>query len=105
MSIRKKLKYPPYYNLCLIKLNGTNYEKLFKEANKIKEYLKTNTKDIIILGPSASTIPKIYNKYYIQIIIKYKNLKQIYDNLKFITDKSKQLNDIVLDIDIKPKKI
>lgn len=105
MSIRKKLKYPPYYNLCLIKLNGTNYEKLFKEANKIKEYLKTNTKDIIILGPSASTIPKIYNKYYIQIIIKYKNLKQIYDNLKFITDKSKQLNDIVLDIDINPKKI
>ena len=105
MSIRKKLKYPPYYNLCLIKLNGTNYEKLFKEANKIKEYLKANTKDIIILGPSASTIPKIYNKYYIQIIIKYKNLKQIYDNLKFITDKSKQLNDIVLDIDINPKKI
>lgn len=105
MSIRKKLKYPPYYNLCLIKLNGTNYEKIFKEANKIKKYLKTNTEDIIILGPSASTIPKIYNKYYIQIIIKYKNLKQIYDNLKFITDKSKQLNDIALDIDINPKKI
>ena len=105
MSIRKKLKYPPYYNLCLIKLNGTNYEKIFKEANKIKKHLKTNTEDIIILGPSASTIPKIYNKYYIQIIIKYKNLKQIYDNLKFITDKSKQLNDIALDIDINPKKI
>ena len=105
MSIRKKLKYPPYYNLCLIKISSTNYEELNKEAIKIKEYITNNNNDCIVLGPSPSIIPKIYNKYYMQIIIKYKNLSNIYNNLKFIIEKSKMNNKILIDLDINPKKI
>ena len=66
MNIRKKLNYPPYYNLCLIKLIGTDYNELNNEAIKIKEYL-SNTNSIV-LGPSPCVIPKIYNKYYLQVI-------------------------------------
>lgn len=105
MSIRKKLKYPPYYNLCLIKLSSTNYEQLNKESIKIKEYINNNSNNIIVLGPSPSVIPKIYNKYYIQIIIKYKNISNIYNELKTIIEKSNMNSNIFLDIDINPKKI
>ena len=39
MKIRKVLKYPPYYNLCLIKVSGKDYDKVFEEASKISSYL------------------------------------------------------------------
>ena len=103
MNIRKKLKYPPYYNLCLIKLIGLDYNELYNEANKIKEYLRNS--NCLLLGPSPCTIPKIYNKYYIQIIIKYKNIKDIYNKFKFIIDKFKNNNKISIEIDLNPKKI
>ena len=103
MSIRKKLKYPPFYNLCLIKLIGLDYNELNIEANKIKQHL--NDTNSIVLGPSPCTIPKIYNKYYIQIIIKYKNIKDIYNSLKFINEKSKLNSKISVEIDLNPKKI
>jgi primosomal protein N' (replication factor Y) len=103
MSIRKKLNYPPYYNLCLIKLIGIDYNELYNEANKIKNYL--NNINSIILGPSPCAIPKIYNKYYLQIIIKYKNIKDIYNNLEFIINKSKNNSKINIEIDLNPKKI
>lgn len=105
MMIRKKLNYPPYYNLCLIKLVSLDYSLLNNEANKIKNYLEKNMNNVTILGPSLSVIPKIYNKYYMQIIIKYKNLKDIYNELKFILDKYKLNNKIIIDIDFNPKKI
>ena len=103
MSIRKKLKYPPYYNLCLIKLVGIDYELLNKEGIKIKKYLENEK--IIILGPSLSNMPKIYNKYYLQIIIKYKSIKDIYDKLKFVIDKSRNDSKFNIEIDFNPKKI
>ena len=103
MSIRKKLKYPPYYNICLIKLIGPDFQELNKESLKIKEYL--NNTNSIVLGPSPCSIPKIYNKYYIQIIIKYKNIKDIYNELKFIIDKTKSNSKFILELDLNPKKI
>lgn len=105
MRIRKKLKYPPYYNLCLIKFVSTDIELLNKETSRVREYLLNNTKDVIILGPSLSAIPKIYNKYYMQIILKYKSINQVYEELKFITNKMKSNSKILIDVDFNPKKI
>ncbi|MDO4963686.1 MAG: primosomal protein N' [bacterium] len=104
MNIRKKLKYPPYCNLCLIKLSSTSYDLLNTESNKIKQYLN-KLENINILGPSPSSIPKIYNKYYIQLIIKYKNIKDIYNEIKFIQNKYINNSKINIDIDFNPNKI
>ena len=40
-----------------------------------------------------------------QIILKYRNIKQIYNELQFIINKYKTNNKVVIDIDFNPKKI
>ena len=102
MKIRKTLKYPPYYNLCLIKVSGKNYDEVYKEASKITTYLKTNLNNIV-LGPASASIPKINNIYYVQIIIKFKNTKEILSYLEFIRKHYKKK--INVDIDLNPLKI
>ncbi len=105
MAIRKKLKYPPYFNLCLIKIISTEFNLLNKESDKIKDYLLRNTNNVIVLGPSLSVIPKIYNKYYMHIILKYKNISDVYEHLKFIIEKYRLNKKVCIDIDFNPKKI
>lgn len=102
MKIRKTLKYPPYYNLCLIKVSGKNYDEVYKEASKITTYLKANLNNIV-LGPASASIPKINNIYYVQIIIKFKNTKEILSYLEFIRKHYKKK--INVDIDLNPLKI
>ena len=104
MKIRKILKYPPFYNLCLIKIQGINATKCEEESNKIITYLRNNLKDEIILGPTTAMIPKVNNIYHYQIIIKYKDTKKIYQYLKFINGKYSN-NKITVGIDFNPNKI
>lgn len=99
MRIRHTLKYPPFYNLCLIKVSGRRYEEAFKEASNIFIYLKNNLK-AIVLGPASCMMPRINNIYYVQIIIKFKNTKDILKHLKFIQDNYKK--SINVDIDLNP---
>ena len=102
MKIRKVLKYPPYYNLCLIKVSGKNYDEVYNEASKITTYLKSNLNNIV-LGPASASMPKINNIYYVQIIIKFKNTKEILSYLEFIKEHYKKK--INVDIDLNPLKI
>lgn len=102
ISIRKKLNYPPFVSIVLIKISSVNYDKCYSEAYKIKRYLERN--NVNFLGPSNCNMTKINNKYYMQIIIKYKHLKVIYRYLKEISDMYK-ISKVKIDIDINPKKI
>ena len=104
IAIRKKLNYPPYFNLCLIKANSRDDSFLNEEMQKIKKYLSDNL-DLPILGPNYSNISKINNVYYMQIIIKYKNVLDIYNCLNFLVDKYRKNRNINLDIDLSPLKI
>lgn len=88
MKMRKKLNYPPYCDILLIKIMDKNIDNCFREGEKIANYLKQS--DITVLGPSAALIPKINNVYCVQIIIKYKEYKSIYEKIKFINDKYKE---------------
>lgn len=101
LQIRKKLDYPPYYNLCLIKTSSKDIDALNNENDKIISYLRNKMNDCIILGPSMASIPRINNIYYMQIIIKYKNIKTIYDSLIFIS-REYQKKKVKLEIDINP---
>lgn len=101
MNIRKSLNYPPYYNLCVIKTSSNDNKLLYDENNKIVNFLRKNIKSAIILGPSPCTIFKINNIYYYQIIIKYKKIEQINNELKILYEQYFNKK-IKLDIDINP---
>ena len=105
MKIRKALKYPPYYNLCSIKISGKNYETVISEADKISSYLRKEISDNIILGPSAANIPKINNIYYVGIIIKFKNTKEIFSAINFINNKYKTNSKVMVEVDLNPIKL
>ena len=102
MKIRRDLKYPPYYYLILIKIISTTYEVARDEANKIKNYLSKNlSSNFIILGPSTASVFKLKNKYYFQIIIKYKKEENIFKVLKDIND-TYITNKVSVDINVNP---
>lgn len=106
MKIRKKLIYPPYCNLALIRIMGKNYDSVVKESDKIANYLNSNlNKKINILGPSSANMPKMNDIYYFQIILKYKDTKEIKDSLKFILEKYQNNRNINIDVDFCPYKI
>lgn len=106
MRIRKLLKYPPFYNLCSIKIKSKYEDKAFSEGNKIVSYLKSNLDSTnIILGPSSSNMLKINNIYNVQIVIKYKKTDSLIDKLLFISDKYIDSKDALIDIDLNPYKI
>ena len=103
MHIRKDLKYPPFYNITSIKIIANNQDTCFDEGSKIVRYLRDNLDNSIVLGPSVDYLPKINNKYYVLITIKYKQSKKLYQTLKFINEKYINKN-IKIEIDINPIK-
>lgn len=101
MKVRKILKYPPFYNLTIIKLIGPNYDMCMEEGSKVCSYLRTQTKDTIVLGPSNCFMPKINNNYYIQVTIKYKKSSDVINALIYLNNL--YINKKVrLEIDINP---
>lgn len=103
MNIRKVLNYPPYYYIIMVNIYSKDYEKGFKEANKVGNYLRkeldSNTK---VLGPSMANIFKINNVYHYQCIIKYKYDKKLTDALTKLDEFYKTNNLIDIAIDINP---
>ena len=105
MNIRKLLKYPPYYYLTILRITSKSYEEASKEIAKVEKYLKNNLKDVIILGPTPSSMFKLNNTYRFQIILKYKNYNQIKDNLIYLDDIYKSNSKVNLEIDNNPSRI
>ena len=88
MKLRKELNYPPFCDILLIKIMDKDIDKCFNEGNKIVNYLKDNK--INVLGPSSALIPKVNNIYTVQIIVKYKEYKTIYEKIKYINNNYKE---------------
>ncbi len=106
MTIRKKLKYVPYYYIVLIVISSKDYELCRNEANKVFNYLKNNlSNNFIVLGPSISNLFKINNVYHFQCIIKYQKKENLNDVLTFIDNMYKQNSKVNIDIDIDPLKL
>lgn len=102
LTIRKVLKYSPYYNICLIKIKSKNYEETLNEGKKIVDHLKTKKlENVIILGPTPSIMPKINDIYYMQVIIKFKNTNIIMPELQFI-EKIYKTSKVLVEVDINP---
>lgn len=103
VKLRKKLKYPPYFFITLLKISGKDFNITLSEAKKISDYAKNNkSEDMIILGPSVASVSKINNIYYFQIIIKFRNKeknKELLNDLVMLTENNSKIN---LDVDVNP---
>jgi primosomal protein N' (replication factor Y) (superfamily II helicase) len=73
MMVRKIHKYPPFYYIALITVSHEQLMKVVSTTEKITKYVRSRLSDkAVILGPVASPIPRIKNRYRYQCLIKYK---------------------------------
>jgi primosomal protein N' (replication factor Y) len=101
MNIRKILKYPPYNNLALLKMISKEYELAYQESEKVQHYLVQHLpSSVLVLGPTAAPLPKYNNSYYFQILLKYKNSKEVRKELEFLIEKYKRNQKVTFDVDL-----
>lgn len=74
MVIRHRGNYPPYYFTVSITASHedekTAAKKMYEIVNKISPHMQ---KETIILGPTPKSIARVNNRYYYQLLIKYKS--------------------------------
>lgn len=106
MDIRKRLKYPPYYYLVLLRITSKSYEMASKEATKVANYLRNNIKDkTICLGPTTANMFRINNVYRFQVLIKYREEGNLFDLIRDIDKQYISNKDVNLEIDVDPLRI
>ncbi|MBS4749636.1 primosomal protein N' [Granulicatella sp. zg-ZJ] len=97
--------YPPYVYTTTITITHHFESTALKSAYQIKQILEQSLgKDVVLLGPSAKSIARINNKFYFQILLKYKNIKAVEKVLYQITNDSQELakEKIYVSIDVNP---
>lgn len=80
IQLRQKLKYPPFYDLTLIRVSHANksaaYEKALSIAGDFRKKLKGQ--DLYVIGPNPSVIEMLNNKFRFNILIKTRdNIDQV----------------------------
>lgn len=101
MEFRKKLYYPPFCNLCLIRVISKDYEVASLFSNKIGDYLKKSVNEVVI-GPSLANVFKMNNEYRFQMIIKYKNVNNIRKVLMQIVKRFYNDKKVRVEVDLDP---
>jgi primosomal protein N' (replication factor Y) len=85
MMVRKIHKYPPFYYLSLINVSHEQLMTAVSVTEKIVHYVRTRlSNETVVLGPVASPIPRINNRYRYQCLIKYKREPNLTETLKNI---------------------
>ncbi|KQB93795.1 MULTISPECIES: primosomal protein N' [Geobacillus] len=88
MTLRKAHGYPPYYYLTLITVAHEEAPAAAKAAEKIAAYLRKQlSNETVVLGPVASPIARLHDRYRYQCMIKYKREPNITAALKAVIDR------------------
>ncbi|WP_372867980.1 primosomal protein N' [Planomicrobium okeanokoites] len=73
MAMRRASGYPPYYYVVNIQFTHEDLMTVAEYAGQTVEYLREQLSDqTVIIGPSASLIARVNNRYRYQCLIKYK---------------------------------
>lgn len=108
MYIRHQSNYTPYYFTALISVANQDEGKTLKQSYWLKKQLQTAlSKDAILLGPSPTMISRKQNKYYYQIIVKYKHEPKLHQRLLEILNETQAdaKNGFTIAIDNEPQHI
>ncbi|WP_404351435.1 primosomal protein N' [Sutcliffiella horikoshii] len=106
MQIRKLHQYPPFYFLALVTVTHQELTKVVTVTEKITHFLNMQLSDeAVILGPVASPIARIKDRYRYQCIIKYKREPNLHAALKTVIEKYQTQMDqekLAVHIDLNP---
>ncbi|MGM0873616.1 MAG: primosomal protein N' [Bacillota bacterium] len=106
MHTRKNHAYPPYYYLTLLTVSHPEITKVVSVTEKIVQFLRRNVEnETKILGPVASPIPRIKDRYRYQCMVKYKREKNLYETLRKIIEHFQaeiSSDDLIISIDLSP---
>lgn len=72
---RKLYKYPPFYDLLLVRVIHGNRNMAFTRAMEIAKKIRKASShlDIEIIGPNSAVIDRINNEYRFNLLLKTKN--------------------------------
>ncbi len=106
MMMRKIHKYPPFYYISLITVSHEQLMKAVSVTEKITSYISERlSHEANCLGPVASPIPRINNRYRYQCLIKYKREPELGSLLKKVLEQYQQeiaQDGLQISIDVNP---
>ncbi|MGN1401720.1 MAG: primosomal protein N' [Bacillus sp. (in: firmicutes)] len=106
MMMRRQSQYPPYYYVTLVTVSHPDLMTAIGVTEKITNYIRTGlSANAIILGPSASPLARINNRYRYQCLIKYKREPELQNRLKHVIDhfqRDKAHKDLQIVVDPNP---
>ncbi|WP_078413381.1 primosomal protein N' [Priestia abyssalis] len=105
MMTRKLHQYPPFYYTVLITVSHEELTKVVAVTDKIAQFLRQKLSDqTIVLGPVASPIARVKDRYRYQCMIKYKLEPELIPALRFIIDRYQQeiQQKLTITIDLQP---
>lgn len=105
MKMRHQTDYPPYFFTVKLTISHQEEQKAAQKAFQLAEKLKRSlSAQSILLGPAPSAILRIKNRYYYQLIIKYKHEPQLHATLEEILHESQkdQRQGLLVSIDNEP---
>lgn len=105
MQIRHLANYPPYYFTVMITISSEQERIAEKQAWEIRHFLEGElTPTAVLLGPSAKSIARMNNRYYYQVILKYKKEPQLEQKLQELLEKTQSVDrKLTVSIDVEPQ--
>ncbi len=105
MMVRKMHRYPPFYYLSLITVSHEDLITVVSATEKIVAFVRSRiSNNAVVLGPAASPIARINNRYRYQCLIKYKREPELFPTLKTILNQYQPnaKSGLLVSIDVNP---
>lgn len=106
MRMRHMANYPPYFFTTMITFSSEEEGVALKKAIEVHKSLMANVSPkAVVLGPTAKSIARMNNRYYFQIIVKYKNEPQLQEFLEQLMMETQEIGSkkILMTIDMEPQ--
>ncbi|WP_409174575.1 primosomal protein N' [Brevibacillus fortis] len=106
MMQRRRTGYPPYFRLVLITFSHEDVPVVIRGAHTMADYLRQRlAQTTVLLGPVASPIARVKDRFRFQIMLKYRDEPQLSDLLAQATAAFEEWNKqqkVLMTIDVDP---
>lgn len=107
MLQRKRTGYPPYYRLVLINFSHEDLPMVIRAGQSVAEFLRPRlAASTQLLGPVASPIPRIKDRFRFQLMLKYRDepqLAQLLAQMAAHFDEWMKQHHLLMTIDVDPQ--